>query len=256
MLAYAKDAHVRVKVNGKPLKVFRWRANPNYNMDIIKKTVPNFKEMSKYVFMGQFDNNIGYILITSWTRNEPGQVVEPALKALKILSDTSALIIDIRPNGGGSESLAQTFAGCFIEKPVVYAKHKNRNTNAENGWTDVISRKLRVNNKQTRYKGKIVVLMGNVNMSSCEAFILMMKQVPNCTLIGSRSYGSSGNPKTFDLGNGVAVDLPSWKVLRMDETCFEGKGIEPNMKVATNEKILKTTDRVLNFALKYLRNKS
>lgn len=256
MLAHAKDSHVRVRVNGKPLTVFRRRSKPNYNMNVIKRTVPNLKEVSKYVFMGRFDNNVGYILITTWARTNPDQVVEPALKALKELSDTSALIVDVRPNGGGSEPLAQTFAGCFIEKPVVYAKHKNRNVRTESGWTGVFSRTLKVNKSQPRYKGKVAVLMGNVNMSSCEAFILMMKQVPNCKLIGYRSYGSSGNPKTFDLGNGVAIDLPSWKVLRMDETCFEGEGIEPDIKVATTTKTLRTTDRVLALALKYLRKKS
>ena len=255
MLAHAKDLHVRVKVNGKSLTVYKRKARRNYNTNIIGQVVPNLKEMSKYVYMGRFDDNIGYILITSWARTKPEQIAAPALKALKELSDTSALIIDVRPNGGGAEPLAQEFAGCFIEKPVVYAKHINRSTRTESGWTGVVSRKLKVNSKQPRYKGKVVVLMGNVNMSSCEAFLLMMKQVPGCKLIGCKSYGSSGNPKPFDLGNGVVVDLPSWKVLRLDETCFEGEGIEPDIKIATSEKVLRTKDRVLYFALKYLTKK-
>jgi len=91
-------------------------------------------------------------------------------------------------------------------------------------------------------------------MSSCEAFLLMMKQIPNCKLVGDRSYGSSGNPKPVDLGNGVTVWLPSWKALRPDGTCFERKGIEPDVLVRTTNAQIRKKDPVLESALRYLRN--
>ena len=73
--------------------------------------------------------------------------------------------------------------------------------------------------------------MGPASMSSCESFLLMMKQVPGCTLVGQRSYGSSGNPQPVDLGNGVTAFVPSWKDLRPDGTCLEGEGVEPDVEV-------------------------
>jgi carboxyl-terminal processing protease len=94
--------------------------------------------------------------------------------------------------------------------------------------------------------------MGQANMSSCESFLLMMKQIPNCKLIGDKSYGSSGNPKPYNLGNGVTVWLPSWKDLFPDETCLEGVGIRPDIPVKTDENELRQRDPVLEKALKYL----
>jgi C-terminal processing protease CtpA/Prc len=82
----------------------------------------------------------------------------------------------------------------------------------------------------------------------------MMRQIPNCKLIGQKSYGSSGNPKTVDLGNGVTVWLPSWKALRPDGSCFEAEGIKPNIVVRTSEAQLRTRDGVLEAALKHLRS--
>jgi C-terminal processing protease CtpA/Prc len=77
----------------------------------------------------------------------------------------------------------------------------------------------------------------------------MMKQVPNCKLVGTTSYGSSGNPKPVDLGNAVTVYLPSWKALRPDGTCFEGQGIAPDVSISVTGTELETADPVLQAAL-------
>jgi carboxyl-terminal processing protease len=98
--------------------------------------------------------------------------------------------------------------------------------------------------------------MGVGNMSSCEAFLMMMKRVPDCTLVGSKSYGSSGNPKPHGLSNGVTVYLPSWKSMLPDGTEFEGKGIEPDVHVETTPDDFREKDPVLEAALEILRGSS
>ena len=90
-------------------------------------------------------------------------------------------------------------------------------------------------------------------LSSCEAFVLMMKQVPGCKIIGEPTQGSSGNPKPYDLGNGVTVYLPSWKAMLPDGTCFEGKGIRPDILVKARQEQITTEDPVIEAALKELR---
>ena len=100
---------------------------------------------------------------------------------------------------------------------------------------------------------RVAVLMGQANVSSAEAFLQMMNQVPGCTLVGERSYGSSGNPQPVDLGNGVTAFLPSWKAMFPDGTPLEGKGIEPDIAVKATEAELRDRDPVLEAALKALR---
>ena len=77
-----------------------------------------------------------------------------------------------------------------------------------------------------------MVLMGPANVSSAEAFLLMMRQAPRCTLMGDSSYGSSGNPKPVALANGVTAFLPSWVALTLDEDSLEGNGVSPDVAVA------------------------
>jgi carboxyl-terminal processing protease len=95
--------------------------------------------------------------------------------------------------------------------------------------------------------------MGPVNMSSCESFLLMMKQVPGCKLIGATSYGSSGNPQGYGLPNGVVVYLPSWKDMMPDGAMFEGQGLAPDEAVRAETKDFEERDPVLEAALQLLR---
>ncbi len=250
LLAHAKDMHIWLKVGGQRIGTFRRSIARNYNMDTLARMIPHWRKASSCVYHGQYEDGIGYIMITSWSDRD---ALEAAFEVLDDFLDVKGLIIDVRPNAGGSETLAQHFAGCFVEKPVLYAKHVYRSTDYPGGFDKPHKRVLQRKKGRPRYRGKVVVLMGPANMSSCEAFLLMMKQVPGCKLIGERSFGSSGNPKAVDLGNGVRVFLPSWKAMRADGSVFEGKGISPDILAKTTEEELTIRDRVLEAGLSFLR---
>ncbi|MHC4648740.1 MAG: S41 family peptidase, partial [Planctomycetota bacterium] len=232
MLARARDMHLWVKIEDETIGGFKRNIPRNYDIDVLRRTLPRWRQHTERVSTGLFDDGIGYIMINSWSVNKP-ETLQPAFKALRDFADCPGLIIDVRANGGGGEGLARQFAGCFVDHPVVYAKHVYRNAQHPEGWGKIQERILKPNKDRPHYSGKVAVLMSRANMSSCEAFLLMMKQVPKCKLVGDRSYGSSGNPKSFDLGNGVTVWLPSWKALRPDGSCFEGEGIKPDVLVRT-----------------------
>ncbi len=248
LLGLAKDMHIRVEVNGKSVTVWQRDVPRNISLPTLGRLVPAWTQRSREVGSGKFPDGIGYILIASWKRDPA--VLEPALDALKDLAGCKALIVDVRPNSGGAEPLAQTFAGCFVTGPKVYAKHVSIR---DGRFGPVAERSIQPNPKGPAYRGKVAVLMGPVNMSSCESFLLMMKQVPGCVLVGEKSFGSSGNPKPIALGNGVTVHLPSWKVLRLDGTCFEEEGIAPDIEVKTTAADFASRDPVLEAALKALR---
>jgi hypothetical protein len=251
LLAHARDMHIWLTVDGTTVHPFRRDIERNYNLDTLVKVVPGFRKRSAAVYTGRFDSGVGYILIDSWS-HQRAEALEQAYVSIWEFSEAPGLIVDVRPNGGGAEPLAREFAGCFVDKPVVYAKHVYRAAGTASGFGQPQQRVLEPNKRRPRYRGKVAVLTGPANMSSCEAFLLMMKQVPDCKLVGATSYGSSGNPKSVDLGNGVTVFLPSWKALRPDGSCFEGQGIAPDLSVSATTTELKTADPVLQAALALL----
>ena len=138
------------------------------------------------------------------------------------LSPDDTLILDVRFNRGGDERLAAEIAGRFVERPVTYALHRYRDASTSSGFSETGSRTL--NPIRPGFRGRTVVLMGPANVSSAEAFLLMMRQAPRCTLMGDSSYGNSGNPKPVALANGVTAFLPSWVALTLDEGSLEGNG--------------------------------
>jgi C-terminal processing protease CtpA/Prc len=252
LLTNNKDMHVRVRLNGNTVGAFRRDIKRNYRLSLLEKSIPNWHQHNSCVSTGRFENDIGYIRINHWSRDRKIQL-EPAYDALVNFTGCHGLIIDVRANGGGAEPLAQAFAGCFIEKNVLYAKHIYRDAKSPSQWSSVRTRYVRPNRERLPFRSKCVVLMGQANMSSCEAFLLMMKQVPNCQLVGDISYGSSGNPKPIDLGNGVTVWLPSWQALDASGVCFEGKGIKPDVHMPTEDYSFLEEDPVLRRALALLR---
>lgn len=72
-------------------------------------------------------------------------------------------------------------------------------------------------------------------------------------MLGAATQGASGNPRPYDLGNGVTVYLPSWKSMLPDGTEFEGVGVEPDVQVPAVPQDFASHDPVLDAALKLLR---
>ena len=249
LLEVARDAHIWLNVDGDQLAGFRRNVRLNADRDLLKRIVPKFKSVSGVVATGRFPDGPAYLMIRSWSQ-KAARDIEAAAKWIAELSPDDTLILDIRFNGGGDERLASKIAGRFVEQSVVYAGHLNRDTSSPSGFSKIKTRTLKP--IRPGFRGRMVVLMGPANMSSCEAFLLMMKQAPQCTLMGEKSYGCSGNPKPVRLTNGVTVFLPSWVALTPDGEPFEGKGILPDVHVEFPDKS-GDQDPLINAALELLK---
>lgn len=245
MLAPARDIHLTLKVGDEWVGTYSRRVSANINVRGLSQLVPNFEQLGKYVAKGHWESKIGYLAIHSWKKEE----VESALTALQAFMDYDGLIIDVRANSGGSEIEARKIAANFVAQPVIYAKHEVIVPGADGV---VQNRTLEPANAGSRYQGRVVVLSGQYVMSSCEAFILMMKQAAGCKIIGETTYGSSGNPQPYELPNGVTINVPSWRAMLPTGEVFEGKGIKPDITVKTKRTDFMTGDPVLQRALKEL----
>lgn len=226
ILKPAKDLHLWLEADDEAFATTARSVTPNIDLSVLQKAVPGFARKAPSLYVGRFDDGIAYLLIANWDKRQLNDL-EAAYAAIEHARD-AAIIVDVRPNSGGDELLARQFAGCFIESPKVYAKNDIR---SDGKFSEVIERVVEPNRQRPKFRARVAVLMGPANMSSCESFLLMMKQVPRCKLIGERSYGSSGNPQPFELANGVIAYIPSWRDLLPDGTCFEGRGIEPDLEV-------------------------
>lgn len=252
MLAVAGDVHMTLQLDGRQVPTFVRRVEANFNRSSVQELIPDLTQLNNSVAAGKTDDGVAYILITTWSA-EAKDDIRRVQEWLEEFSTAPGLIIDVRPNSGGSELLARGVASWFIDRPRVYAKHVYRRGPGPEDFTPVRQRIIEPNDPPRRYTGPVAVLMGPTNLSSCEAFLLMMKQAPRAALVGEPSYGSSGNPAPTFLPNGVKALIPSWKSLTPDGVCIEGRGIAPDIHVAWNGVDPATQDPVLIRALEYLR---
>lgn len=251
LLTAAEDPHIWLTLDGQTIGTYQRQVEPNFNARSLPKLVPGWKLHNRAVATGQFEDGIGYVLIATWSiQNEAD--LQPAIDALKAFADAPGIVLDVRANGGGNELLARKIAGCFLDKPTVYARNVTRDPSQTGGFTKPFERV--VEPCEPHVQAPVAVLMGPKNMSSCESFLMMMAEAPRATLVGGPSYGSSGNPKPHELAEGLAVYLPSWKDMLIDGSLHEGNPLKPEVEVSASASDFATGDPVLERALQLLRS--
>lgn len=254
LLAPAQDPHLWISFGGKSVGTHVSKFTPNFNFNGVEKAVGKLTRRNQNAFTAELDGGIFYLLIPSWNDQLKKQIdeIDGILKEHK---DAKGIILDVRPNGGGDEVLARNVAAWFVEGTHTYSKNATRDPSAKGGFGPVYDRRIKGNRSAKRYGGPVALLIGPNNMSSCESFIMMMKQGKHVTTIGGKTSGSSGCPKPRLLENGVEIHIPSWKDILPDGTVLEGVGIKPDVEVKADASDFESGDPVIDRAIELMTKK-
>jgi len=247
-LAMAKDVHITLGVNDATFPTYRVSPDRNFDLRSVREQVKGLTEHNSVVSSGELEGGVGYLLITGWSSD--AAVYEPAFAVIERFKDAPALVIDVRPNGGGNELQAKRIAARFTRERSVYSRNAYRDATSPTGFSRIFEREIEPDPEHPRFDKPVAVLIGNGCMSSNESFVLMMRHGVGAVLVGDRTFGASGKPEGHNLGNGVQVRLPSWKDLLPDGTELEGRGVSPDVSVP--ERVSATDDPVIRAALRKL----
>jgi hypothetical protein len=244
MLAPLRDVHISVETpEGRNYVVVPNPHPPNWNDTAIRKRLTAKILDTPEHLVGRI-GAIGYAKIGTFAQAHGFERVEDALDRLK---DARALILDVRSNSGGDERLAWRIASRFTDKELAYGKAQVRDPTlpGRTGFHPPWERKLKGRRKDAR---KIVVLQGPYCVSSTEWFVLIMRAAGKQT-VGLPTRGSTGNPKPFRLFPDVAVNIPTWRGMTLDDEPIENVGIPPQVRVEGSHW---TADPTLEKALEIL----
>jgi len=226
MLAPLRDVHISVETpEGRNHVVVPNRHAPNWNDAAIRKRLTATILDTPEHLVGRM-GAIGYARIGTFAQAHGFERVE---RALDQLGDARALILDVRPNAGGDERLAWRIAARFTDREIVYGKAQVRDPTlpGRKGFLPPWERKLKGKRRDDR---KVVVLQGPYCVSSTEWFVLMMCAA-NKTTVGLPTRGSTGNPQPFKVFSDVAVNVPTWRGMTVDDKPIENVGIPPQIRV-------------------------
>jgi hypothetical protein len=174
-------------------------------------------------------------------------------EVLEQMRDTRGLIIDVRANSGGSEILAKQVAARFEHTNFVYAFHQFRNGTNHTDFTAKTPRSISPRGPW-RYDRPVILLIGQVCMSSDESFIGMMTGATNVTTMGDHTRGSSGNPKALQLPFDMTVGVSTWIDYLPDGTLLDQRGFQPRIPFIPGPGAFSgTNDALLSAAIDRLR---
>ncbi|MGH8019113.1 MAG: S41 family peptidase [Opitutaceae bacterium] len=239
VLAGARDVHLWLWVEGRKVETYTLDRTGNRDEALLRVSVPNVEVLSDSVCLAMIAREglppVGYISISGWPADPVS--IEPAIEFVSGLAarGVERLVIDVRGNEGGAEATARRFASHLLREQTIYARHRFRDRRAPDGWgrwrNRVIAPAAPSGDGARRFEGQVVVLFGPRSLSATESFLLMMRHGARAVLIGETSGGSSGNPKPFDLGNGVVAYIPMWEIRCPDGSLLEGRGVAPDLGV-------------------------
>jgi hypothetical protein len=129
VLATAQDPHVTVRWQECLLPTFRRAGATNFDARGLAKVLPKLERIGRGALRGRTDDGIGYLFVPTFAR-ESRDEFDAILQALRGLLDCKALVLDVRTNGGGDETLAQRLAAFFVDGEVTYARHRFRDPKA------------------------------------------------------------------------------------------------------------------------------
>lgn len=180
------------------------------------------------------DNNVGYIMLTgladfaaegSYAAEDFIQA-EAAFKAMMSdLAGTDAIIIDNRFNEGGYDDIGSELVRHFLSlpQPVLQKQVKNRLAT-----TDLIS--LSLTPAAVTYTKPVFLINSELSVSAAETFSIMMKSLPQVTLLGEASNGALSDMLEITLPNGWILTLSNEHYLDMYGNSYEVTGVPADIE--------------------------
>lgn len=162
-------------------------------------------------YYGLQENNIGYIVLTSFT-NECSKEMRKAIIELKKQGATS-FVIDLRSNGGGLLNEAVEIVNMFVPKGkvIVTTKGKIKQSNevfkTKNGPIDTES--------------PIVVLVDGETASASEIVAGSLQDLDRAVIIGSRTFGKGLVQNTRNVTGGGYLKLTTAKYYIPSGRCVQ-----------------------------------
>ncbi len=227
----SKDKHIRVIYDPERIMEFNQRVTAEDSIKFLNNYVANLKKNNfGFKEVKILGGNIGYLDLRSFSDVE--YAGETATAAMNFLSNTDAIIIDLRNNGGGSPAMIQLITSyLYNSEPVhlnnFYWRPTDRYTQT---WT------LPHVPGNRNPDAAVYILTSNRTFSAAEEFCYNLKNLKRATLIGETT-GGGAHPGGSQIANErFMVWIPTGRAINpITNTNWEGTGVSPHIEVKADE---------------------
>jgi retinol-binding protein 3 len=175
-------------------------------------------------------NNVGYLKFNFFA--DPDVCGDIASKEMAKLADVSALIVDLRENGGGSPAMvAHVSSYLFSTRTHLNDLWERRGNKTTEYWT-----KPELPGRKVRDNVPVYVLTANRTFSGAEEFTYNLKNLKRATIVGETTGGGAHPVSGHRINDHFMIGVPFARAINpYSKTNWEGTGVVPDVKVPAAE---------------------
>ena len=235
MLGELKDGHVNLYAPFDVGRDWSWKEDypSHFSENVLKLYLGKDYKIAAGMKYRILNDNVAYLRCATFVNDFGAGNLD---RILLYFAPCNGLIIDLRENGGGMVTSAETLAARFTNEEVLvgYMQHKTGP-----GHNDFSPRRQQIlkPSKGLRWQKRVVVLTNRGVYSAANEFVKYMKCLPQVTIVGDRTGGGAGLPFSSELPNGWIVRFSACPMYDRDGKDTEF-GIAPTHQVG-----MKPTDQ-------------
>ena len=250
MLGELKDGHVNLYAPFDVGRDWSWKEDypSHFSENVLKLYLGKDYKIAAGMKYRILNDNVAYLRCATFVNDFGAGNLD---RILLYFAPCNGLIIDLRENGGGMVTSAETLAARFTNEEVLvgYMQHKTGP-----GHNDFSPRRRQIlkPSKGLRWQKRVVVLTNRGVYSAANEFVKYMKCLPQVTIVGDRTGGGAGLPFSSELPNGWIVRFSACPMYDRDGKDTEF-GIAPTHQVGMKSADLaRGRDTLIEYARKLL----
>ena len=225
--AVAPDRHLKVLFSAEP-RPLRDHADVPSAAEREHQRLAAIRQNFGLERLEHLDGNVGYLKLKKFA--DPALAGDAIVAAMQFLSNTDALLIDLRLNGGGHGETVELLTSYLVDSgdgPVHLADFATRQpSQSKQSWTlpYVPGR---------RYLDKPVYLLTSTRtFSAAEGFAYTLQAMKRATVVGERTGGGAHFVRIFHIDAHYGVMVPVGAgTSTFTGTNWQGTGITPDVEV-------------------------
>lgn len=221
----SQDKHIRISYNYQAFPIETEQPETDEKREERRQA----GQLSNFGFqkVERMHGNVGYLDIFGFFSTDFAS--ETAVASMNFLSNSSALIIDLRRNDGGHPSMVALLTSyLFDDQPVHLNDIYRRQTNKTQQWWTLPY----VPGKRLGSQHPVYILTSKNTFSAAEEFAYNLKNLKRAIIVGETTRGGANPGGRRRINDSFAINIPNARSVNpVTGTNWEGAGIEPDIKV-------------------------
>lgn len=232
--SFNHDKHLRVLFEPKKIAEEKIAISTEDSLKLEQRDQAIFRQNNYYFKETKIlQGNVGYLDLRKF--KDPKYAGETAISAMTFLSNSDAIIIDLRNNGGGTPKMVQLIASYFFSSEAVHLNsvYKRKENLTKQFWTLPYVQGKRMPDVP------LYILTSSRTFSAAEEFCYDLQSLKRAIIVGETTGGGAhpgGRIKATDHYN---VWTPTGRAINpITNTNWEGVGVRPHIKISAEEALL------------------